>query len=198
MKKISPVLAALLLAACQMGGQSGTDSSGAGPAKSASGATSSASPTDATPIRQARADLQAKSGSKVAGTVDFTERDGQVRIEVKASGLTPNSEHAIHIHEKGDCSAPDATSAGGHFNPDNQPHGNPHEAKRHAGDLPNLRVSSSGNATAIYDVKGLTLDNDFRGILQRAVVIHAKADDYKSQPAGDAGGRIACGVIRKM
>lgn len=193
MKLISPLLAVLLLAGCQMGGHSDKSADGSRSATKAASATASGGAE----TRQARADLEAKSGSKVAGVVNFTERDGQVRIEVKASGLTPNAEHAIHIHEKGDCSAPDATSAGGHFNPDNQPHGHPMEAKRHAGDLPNLRASSSGNATATYDVKGLTLDNDFRGVLQRAVVIHAKADDYKSQPAGDAGGRIACGVIRK-
>lgn len=192
MKLISPLLAALLLAGCQMGGHS--DKSAAGSNTGAKGASAAGS----SEIRQARADLESRSGSKVAGVVNFTEQDGVVRIEVKASGLTPNAEHAIHIHEKGDCSAPDATSAGGHFNPDKQPHGHPMEAKRHAGDLPNLRASSSGNATATYDVKGITLDNDFRGVLQRAVVIHAKADDYKSQPAGDAGGRIACGVIRKL
>lgn len=190
MKLISPLLAAMLLAGCQMGPHS--DKSG-----DSSRSAASAKASGSGDMRKARADLEARSGSKAAGVVNFTEHDGVVRIEVKASGLTPNAEHAIHIHEKGDCSAPDATSAGGHFNPDKQPHGHPMEAKRHAGDLPNLRASSSGNATATYDLKGLTLDDDFRGVLQRAVVIHAKADDYKSQPAGDAGGRIACGVIRK-
>ena len=190
---VHPLLAALLLLAYPPAAWSDTGAaSGSSEAAGTSGASSSSS------SRQARAELEAKSGSNVAGTVNFTEQDGVVRIEVKASGLKPNSEHAIHLHEKGDCSAADASSAGGHFNPDQQPHGHPREMKRHAGDLPNLQTDGQGQATATYELKGITLDQDFRSILQRAVVIHAKQDDYKSQPAGDAGGRIACGVIRKV
>ncbi len=175
MKAITPLLAALLLAGCHSFGTS-----------------DSASDT-----RRATADLEAKSGSNVKGTAKFTQRDGKINIAVNASGLQPNAEHAIHIHEKGDCSAEDATSAGPHFNPESQPHGHPKETKRHAGDLPNLRADSQGRVKTSFEVTGITLDKDFRGVLNRALVIHAKADDYKSQPAGDAGGRIACGVIKE-
>lgn len=189
MKPTAPLLAILLLAGYQSAALADT--------AAGSSATSATSGSTSTHVRQARADLEAKSGSNVDGTVNFTEQSGVVRMEVKASGLKPNSEHGIHIHEKGDCSAPDATSAGGHFNPDNQPHGHPREMKRHAGDLPNLRADGQGQATASYELKGITLDQDFRGILQRAVVIHAEPDDYQTQPAGDSGSRIACGVIEK-
>jgi Cu-Zn family superoxide dismutase len=191
MKQIAPLLAALLLAGYQPAALA--DTVGSSATSDTSGSSSAPSPT-----RQARADLEAKSGSNVDGTVNFTQQGGVVRMEVKASGLKPNSEHGIHIHEKGDCSAPDATSAGGHFNPDNQPHGHPREMKRHAGDLPNLRADEQGQATASHELKGITLDQDFRGVLQRAVVIHAEPDDYKTQPAGDSGPRIACGVIEKV
>jgi Cu-Zn family superoxide dismutase len=192
MKPFAPMLAALLLAGYQSVALADTAAGGSA-TSDASGSSSGSSHA-----KQARAELQAKSGSNVNGTVNFTERDGVVRMEVKASGLQPNSEHGIHIHEKGDCSAPDATSAGGHFNPGDEPHGHPREMKHHAGDLPNLRADAQGQATATYEAKGITLDQDFRSVLQRAVVIHAEPDDYKTQPAGDSGARIACGVIKKV
>lgn len=188
MKPISPLLAILLLTGYQSAALADTGGSSA---------ISDTSGSASTHVSKARADLEAKSGSEVDGTVNFTQQSGVVRMEVKASGLKPNSEHGIHIHEKGDCSAPDATSAGGHFNPDHQPHGHPREMKRHAGDLPNLRADGQGQATANYEIKGITLDQDFRGVLQRAVVIHVQPDDYKTQPSGDSGSRIACGVIEK-
>lgn len=146
---------------------------------------------------QARATLDSKSGSSVAGHVDFQEAKDKVRVTANFAGLKPNSEHGFHIHEKGDCSAPDATSAGGHFNPDGQPHGHPRQGKRHAGDMPNLVANDKGVASASFDLTDVRLDDGKQGILNRAVVVHAKPDDYQSQPAGDAGPRIACGVIKK-
>ncbi|MBA2237155.1 MAG: superoxide dismutase family protein, partial [Lysobacter sp.] len=112
-------------------------------------------------------------------------------------GLPRNSTHAIHIHEKGDCSAADASSAGGHFNPTGEPHGRVGTATHHAGDMNNIVSNASGVARVDAHAQGVVLgggaDNDAIG---RAVVVHAKRDDYTSQPAGDAGARVACGVIR--
>jgi superoxide dismutase, Cu-Zn family len=146
---------------------------------------------------QARAALEAKSGSSVAGQVNFQETKEKIRVTAKVSGLKPNTEHGFHVHEKGDCSAADATSAGGHFNPGAQAHGHYRQAKRHAGDMPNLVANEKGEANVSFDVEGVRLDDGQLGILNRAVVVHANPDDYQSQPAGNAGGRIACGIIKK-
>lgn len=146
---------------------------------------------------KAQARLEAKSGSYVTGEVNFNERGDRLLVSVNVSGLKPNSEHGFHVHEKGDCSAADATSAGSHFNPDGHPHGHHSQVQRHAGDLKNLTADSKGGAVASFEVTGLHLDEGKHGILNRAVVIHANPDDYTSQPAGNSGGRIACGVIRK-
>lgn len=146
---------------------------------------------------QARASLDARSGSSAAGHATFQEAKDKVRVTAKVSGLKPHSEHGFHVHEKGDCSTPDATSAGGHFNPEGQAHGHFRQAKRHAGDMPNLVANDKGEASVSFDLEGVRLDEGKHGILNRAVVVHANPDDYQSQPAGNAGGRIACGVIRK-
>lgn len=137
----------------------------------------------------AHAALGPASGSQVTGTVAVTGVMGGVRLEVKATGLTPGV-HGFHIHEMGDCSAPDASSAKGHFNPGGKPHGS------HAGDLPDLTADASGNASLSATVSGLQLDEGPTGILGRAFVIHADPDDHTSQPAGNSGKRIACGVIK--
>lgn len=146
---------------------------------------------------QARAALESRSNSSAGGTVTFGQRGEKMTVSVKATGLKPNSEHGFHVHEKGDCSAPDAMSAGGHFNPEGAPHGHHGQAKRHAGDMKNLMADGKGEATVSFEVTGMRLDDGKQGILNRAVVIHANPDDYTSQPAGNSGGRIACGIIRK-
>ncbi len=147
---------------------------------------------------QARATLESRSGSSASGHVNFQEAKDKVRVTAKFAGLKPNSEHGFHVHEKGDCSAPDATSAGGHFNPDGQAHGHYGQAKRHAGDMPNLVANEKGEANASFEVTGLRVDDGKQGILNRAVVVHASPDDYQSQPAGNSGNRIACGLIKKQ
>ena len=112
------------------------------------------------------------------------------------SGLGPGATHAIHVHQRGDCSAPDATSAGDHFNPTAQPHGRPDNGAHHEGDMPNLVADAGGTARVDMHVRGLALGTGAAGdIAGRAVIVHAKADDYTSQPSGNAGGRIACGVV---
>lgn len=147
--------------------------------------------------KEARATLAPKSGSSAAGEVNFQEAGDQAHVFGKVTGLKPGSEHGFHIHEKDDCSAADASSAGGHFNPTGQPHGHPTQAKRHAGDMRNLTADDKGEANFSFKLDGVRLDDGKQGILNRAVVVHAKPDDYTSQPAGDSGARIACGLIKK-
>jgi len=150
--------------------------------------------TDAPPA--GRADLQARSGSQVSGSVTFAPKGDAVLVVARVSGLTPG-EHGFHVHEAGDCGAPDAASAKGHFNPGGMMHGDYHHAEHHAGDLPNLIANASGVAEYRQEVKGLRLESGPNGILGRSVVVHADADDYRSQPAGNSGRRVACGVIGK-
>ena len=134
--------------------------------------------------------LSSASGSKVTGTVTFTKSGDGVKVVAEVSGLTPGK-HGFHVHEFGDCSAPDATSAGGHFNPTNDPHAGHDADKRHMGDLGNLEADASGKARVDLTDKKMKLD----AIVGKAVIVHEKADDLKTQPTGDAGGRVACGVI---
>jgi Cu-Zn family superoxide dismutase len=131
--------------------------------------------------------------NKVKGKVTFTQQDGGVEIVAELSGLTPG-EHGFHIHEFGDCSMADGTCAGGHFNPAGAPHGGPDDAKRHAGDFGNLRADSSGNATYKRVDQHIELGGP-HSIIGRSVIVHADPDDLKSQPSGNAGARIGCGVI---
>ena len=144
---------------------------------------------------KATATLEPRSGSTVSGTVSFQTVGQKVRVEASIAGLTPG-EHGFHVHEVGDCSAADATSAKGHFNPAAKAHGHHGGAERHAGDMPNLVADSSGKATLAAELEMLSLTEGPSGILKRSVVIHADPDDYKSQPAGNSGKRVACGVIR--
>lgn len=141
----------------------------------------------------ASASLAARSGTMVAGNVSFYEVPGGLRVEAQVTGLTPG-EHGFHVHELGDCSAPDASSAKGHFNPAGLAHGSHDAAAHHAGDLPNLLANAQGEARYVAEVHGVGL-NGPNGIAGRSIVIHADADDYRSQPAGNSGKRIACGVI---
>lgn len=138
--------------------------------------------------------LAPASGSQVQGTVRFTQEEDRVVVQAHVAGLAPNSEHGFHVHEKGDCTAPDASSAGDHLNPDGQPHGALSGA-HHAGDLPSLKANAAGTAHASFEIKGVLLGSGARDLLGKAVVVHADPDDYRSQPAGNSGARIACGVI---
>ena len=142
----------------------------------------------------AHAQLQPTKGNTAAGRVTFTQRDGGVDLVATVTGLTPGP-HGFHVHDKGDCSAPDAASAGGHFNPAGHLHGHPSVGPRHAGDLPMLEADAAGNATLKAFVPGLTTAAGPSALAGRAVVVHAAADDFKSQPAGNSGARVACGVL---
>lgn len=146
---------------------------------------------------KARAILQPKSGSQVSGEVTFEESRSGVLVRVSARGVAPGT-HGFHVHEKGDCSAPDGMSAGGHFNPLRTPHGGPGDMKRHAGDLGNVTADASGAVKHESFFAGFTLGKGRTSALGKSVILHAKADDLKSQPTGDAGGRIACGIIEAV
>jgi Cu-Zn family superoxide dismutase len=129
----------------------------------------------------------------VKGVVTFTKVEGGVKIVADVEGLTPG-DHGFHIHEFGDCSSADGTSAGGHFNPHGNPHGGPTAEKRHAGDLGNLTADDAGKAHLEWVDPHMVLEGH-GSILGRSVIVHAKADDLTTQPTGNAGARVACGVI---
>jgi Cu-Zn family superoxide dismutase len=120
-----------------------------------------------------------------------------LHLRGEVGGLMPGSRHGFHIHEKGDCSAADASSAGGHFNPTGQPHGRAGQGAHHAGDADNLVADAKCVARVDAHLGGLSLGNGAANdVAGRAVIVHAAADDYSSQPAGNAGARVACGVIQ--
>jgi len=149
-------------------------------------------------ITKAVAVLHPTQGNNVRGTIYFervTHKD--TRVTGTITGLTPNGTHAIHVHEYGDCTAPDATSAGGHYNPQGHHHALPDEdTQRHAGDLGNLRADANGKATIDITVGTMTPAGVHHPVIGRAVIIHADSDKgLAKQPTGAAGGRIACGVI---
>ena len=129
-------------------------------------------------------------------TVSFAQKGEKVTVTAKLSGLTPGG-HGFHIHEKGDCSAPDGMSAGGHFNPGGKPHGAPDSPDHHAGDMPMLQADASGNATLTADLSGASIGSGAGDIVGKSVIVHKDADDYKTQPTGNSGARVACGVINK-
>lgn len=147
-------------------------------------------------ILPSRAAATQPANNGVSGTVTFTDLgEGKVKIVADIVGLQPNTEHGFHIHEKGDLSAADLMSTGGHYNPDHHPHGGPSTSPVHAGDFGNLRSDANGNAHFELTVDDLSIGGAKNDILGRAVIIHAKPDDLKSQPAGNAGARVAGGII---
>lgn len=153
-----------------------------------------AAPPAPEPVK-AVAQMAPTEGNSVEGTVTFEQMEGGIHVSASITGLTPGS-HGFHIHENGDCSAPDGTSAGGHFNPAGVDHGGPGSEVKHVGDLGNLVAGDDGTAEyhAMLDYLSLN-EGDPNYIVGRGVIIHASEDDLKSQPTGAAGARLACGVI---
>lgn len=149
------------------------------------------------PTATATAGLSGASGSKAAGELNFAAGNGGVSVTGHVAGLSANTVHGFHVHQNGDCSARDAKSAGDHFNPEMTMHGGPTAENRHLGDMPNIESDGTGNATVSATLSGATLrDGGPHDLLGKAVIVHARRDDYMSQPSGDSGDRIACGVIR--
>ena len=164
-----------------------------------SGSASADQETEQQDERTAKAAMEVASGSNVTGEATFTdEGDGKVRFELTASNLTPG-EHAVHIHEKGDCSAEDASSAGGHWNPTMKPHGKRGDGTSyHKGDIGNMTVGNDGKGTMSMTIDGWSIGGaDSTNVVGKSVIIHEKADDFTSQPSGNAGGRVSCGVIKE-
>src|SRR6266513_1873018 len=146
-------------------------------------------------VTKAPATLEPKSGSQVAGTITFTKNGDVVRVGANGQNLKPGK-HGIHIHEKGDCSAPDAMSAGAHFNPTHQQHDGPTGTERHAGDFGNIEADASGKGHLKWQGK-LDLSGP-NSIIGKSVIVHEKEDDLKTDPAGHTGARLACGVIEAV
>lgn len=142
-------------------------------------------------VTKAVAVIHPLSDSDVSGTVHFTKASNGVKVEVIIKGLS-ETKHGFHIHQYGDCTEPDGSSAGGHFNPEGHYHSGPEMQNRHMGDMGNI-VTDPGNPITTYSYTDKKIDLNM--ILGRAIIIHAKEDDLTSQPTGAAGGRLACGVI---
>lgn len=140
--------------------------------------------------------FESKSGSKVQGTAVFIEKNGEVSLECKLTGLNPGV-HAIHIHEKADCSASDAASAGGHWNPTFKKHGKWTDAEHHKGDIGNFTANENGEATVLFktDEWCIGCGDPTKDILGKGLIVHEKPDDFVTQPTGNAGARVACSAI---
>ncbi|MGB5082182.1 MAG: superoxide dismutase family protein [Burkholderiales bacterium] len=169
MKTILAAAAAILLAACQTMSPEGTIASAA---------------------------LKPTTGNKTFGEATFEQVGNKVKVVVFVQGLKPGQEHGLHIHEAGDCSSGDGMSAKGHFNPFGKPHGNPSSGERHAGDLPALKANKAGRANVQIDLDIITVTPGPASIVGRGLIVHAGPDDYTTQPTGNAGARLACGVIQ--
>jgi len=168
-KVFAPVAAAILISAC---------------------ATSPSGPS-------ASAALKPTTGSTVAGTVSFTRVGDKVQVAGEVSGLSPNTEHGFHIHDKGDCSSGDGMSAGGHFNPTGTAHGAHTASEHHTGDLASLNSDASGVARFSYISSSVSVDDGVTNVIGHGLIVHRDADDFKTQPTGNSGPRLACAVIVK-
>lgn len=145
-------------------------------------------------VLKAGAILQPTQNSNASGWITFTSVETGIHVKAEIKGLVPNGKHGFHVHEFGDLAKSDGMATGGHYNPTTVPHAGPHEPQRHVGDMGNLEANADGVATLDYIDKHMAL-NGLSSILGRGVIVHEKADDYVSQPTGNAGGRIAQGVI---
>ena len=145
----------------------------------------------------ASAQLAPTKGSMTSGLVTFTQTGSNVLVNADIRGLKPNAEHGFHIHDKGDCSSGDGMSTGGHFNPTTQPHGAHGTGNHHSGDLPSLVADANGVAKLRFESSTITIDSGVTNIIGRGLIVHRDPDDYKTQPTGNSGPRLACAVISK-
>lgn len=192
LRRVSSVMltaAALLLAGCQE-----SEEPIVSPQETAAARPESAMEEEARPIIAA-ATLEGREGSGISGAVSLTQQNGQVQIVARVSGVDGPGLHGFHIHQTGDCSAPDFSSAGDHFDPTGAPHGCPDDAQHHAGDLGNIDIDAQGMGNLDVTSDMISLREGASSVLGRAVVLHADRDDCSTQPSGHAGDRLACGVI---
>ena len=144
---------------------------------------------------RATAQLQPTTGNATSGSVSFVQKGNKVLVSGEIRGLKPNAEHGFHVHEKGDCSSGDGMSAGGHFNPTGAPHGAHGMGMHHTGDLPSLKADAGGIARFNFESGSLAVGSGVTNIVGRGLIVHRDPDDYKTQPTGNAGPRLACAII---
>ncbi len=144
----------------------------------------------------ASAVLEPTKGNTTAGIVQFVQKGDKVVVDARVTGLSPGG-HGFHIHEKGDCSSGDGLSTGGHFNPQGKPHAAHTTPDRHTGDIPMLMADGSGVATLVVELDVMTIGSGTTDIVGRGLIVHKDPDDYRTQPTGNAGARVACGVIKR-
>ena len=143
----------------------------------------------------ATAKLEPTRGNTAAGTVTFVQWGEVVKVSGSISGLKPGAEHGFHVHEKGDCSSGDGLSAGGHFNPGGKPHGHHGMGEHHTGDLPSVKADASGVAAIHFESRTIRVGGSTNDIGGKGMIVHRDPDDFKTQPTGNAGPRLACAVI---
>lgn len=146
---------------------------------------------------RASAVLASTIGSTTIGNVNFTQMGGKVLVQGEVRGLRPNALHGFHVHENGDCSSGDGMSAGGHFNPTERPHGRHAATMHHAGDLPSLQADAAGEARFSFESSSISVGDSATDIVGKGLIVHRDADDYTTQPTGNAGPRLACAVIAR-
>lgn len=147
------------------------------------------------------AKLTSTIGNTTSGEVKFTQQGTRVLVTGEVRGLKPNAEHGFHVHDKGDCSSGDGMSTGGHFNPTGKAHGahGAHgSADHHAGDLPSLKADASGTVRFSFESSTISVGSGATNVLERGLIVHRDPDDYKTQPTGNSGPRLACAVITKV
>jgi Cu-Zn family superoxide dismutase len=149
------------------------------------------------PAPSAVAQLVPTKGNTAQGTVRFVRSGDKVLVSGEIRGLKPNAEHGFHIHEKGDCSSGDGMSAGGHFNPDAKAHGAHDGMEHHAGDLPSLKADAGGVVKLNFESRVLSVGGGLGDVVGRGLIVHRDPDDYKTQPTGNSGPRLACAVITR-
>ena len=145
----------------------------------------------------ATGNLEPTKGNATRGKVTFTQAGDKVRVVARVSGLKPNAEHGFHVHEKGDCSSGDGMSTGGHFNPLGAAHGQHGMGQHHAGDLPSLKADADGKASIDFTSSTIAVGTGPTDVVGKGLIVHRDPDDYKAQPTGNAGPRLACAVIAK-
>jgi Cu-Zn family superoxide dismutase len=146
----------------------------------------------------ALASLNPTKGNTATGSVMFTQSGSTVSVKVDLRGLKPNAEHGFHVHEKGDCSSGDGMSTGGHFNPTGSSHGAHGQGAHHSGDLPSLKADANGHVQMTFESSTVSIEGGASNIIGKGLIVHRDPDDYKTQPTGNSGPRIACAVIHKI
>lgn len=196
---IASLIAALLIVACGRKDDAAAVADAPPPAGDSGSVANTTTPqttASAETTAEAVVRLSPTQGNTANGGLKLTAAGTGVFVSGMVQGLKPDGEFGFHFHEKGDCSAPNAASAGEHFNPGNQQHGNPRTQPHHAGDMLNVKSDAQGVATVSIDNADVSLQTGApNDILGKALVMHAKPDDYQTQPSGDSGDRIACGVV---